>query len=270
MEAAWRSTDSAGPQMLRGYITLALVGALMITADALQRIVLMPLAWVVPGIRRRVMSPWIRGLSWATMSLLKTAGGARFDIPATIPGAADVLVLMNHQSLLDIPVALRCFSYGSPLMVARRRWARGIPLVSHILRFFGHPLVDPGRFSRTNMERLARTARTVNNSLLIYPEGTRTRDGNIQRFRHSGSKALLGAKRWRVYLLVVDGLWETAKLPDFLRNVSKVHARVCSLGPFTAPDASSELDGFLEEMREKMCATLTAMRRLRPLEESLQ
>jgi 1-acyl-sn-glycerol-3-phosphate acyltransferase len=95
---------------------------------------------------------------------------------------------------------------------------------------------------------------------VIFPEGHRTRDGDIGPWREGGLRAILGARRWTVYLLVADGYWRSARMVDFLENVSTVHGRTVALGPFEGPEPGVDPEPFIDEMRGRMVEALAAVR----------
>jgi 1-acyl-sn-glycerol-3-phosphate acyltransferase len=161
---------------------------------------------------------------------------------------------------MDLPVAFKCLERGVPRVVTRKRYGRGIPLISHMLRLYGHPLVDPGRSSREEILALAETAAASRWPLLLFPEGHRTRDGSILPFKRAGLQAILARRRWTVYVVVVDGLRRAARFRDFVHHVSGIRGRVESVGPFTPPEREEDLDAFIDEMREVMVRKLGEIR----------
>jgi 1-acyl-sn-glycerol-3-phosphate acyltransferase len=193
--------------------------------------------------------------------LVRGIGRARIDVQPVIPCRGGVIMVMNHQSVIDIPVAVTCVPPGYPRIVARARYGRGIPLVSHMLSLYGHILVQPGKTRRQELDALSETARASMHPILIFPEGHRTRDGEIRPFKRGGLEAILSAREWTVYVLVIDGFYRVARLPHFIRHLSHVRGRVEAVGPF-------EYDGrgrvnheeFIDELQRVMCAKLADMR----------
>jgi 1-acyl-sn-glycerol-3-phosphate acyltransferase len=114
--------------------------------------------------------------------------------------------------------------------------------------------------TRDDVEALADTARTSEQPLVVFPEGHRTRDGEIRPFKRTGVRAILHGRPWTVYVLVVDGLWSCAQLSDFVRGVSSVRARLESLGPFEFPGPGGDADAFLEDVRAHMTSKLREIR----------
>jgi 1-acyl-sn-glycerol-3-phosphate acyltransferase len=158
-------------------------------------------------------------------------------------------------------VAVRCLGGSAIQFVTRRRYARGIPLVSHMLRLYESPLVDPGNPGRGQLLALREAAGRNAFPWLIFPEGSRTKDGSIGPFKKAGLRAILSARRWSVHLVVTDGFWRCGRLRDFARNVRSVRALVECVGPFVSPSAEGQLDDFIEDLRRRMCSRLDEMRR---------
>ncbi len=244
----------------RGVFSLFLVGVFLLTGDLVQRTIIVPLVWFFPSSRGRVLRRWIRWLSAISVWLPRHVGGADIDIRARIAADPGTLILMNNQSLLVIPVAYEVKKGGYAFAVTRARYGRKIPLVSPLLRFDNHPLVDPGRGGAAQLERLRKVAATTTHPMLIYPEGSRTRDGEIRPFRTAGLEAILGARRWNVHVVVVDGFWRCAKLVDYIHNISSVRARIESTGPFPSPGPEEDVAAFIVRMRDLMCDKLHEMR----------
>jgi 1-acyl-sn-glycerol-3-phosphate acyltransferase len=246
---------------LTGITTLVLSGAFFLLTDILTRIAVAPLVYLRPESRTRILGAWARWVSGTLVGMIRVVGRAHLDVQPRIASRGGVLIVMNHQSVIDIPVAFLCVSPGYPRMVARARYGRGIPLVSHMLSFYGHILVQPGRMGRPELDGLTETARASTLPILIYPEGHRTRDGEISPWKRAGLDAFLSARDWTVYVMVIDGLWRVARLPDFIRNLSHVRARVEVAGPFEYDGRNRENhDEFVEGLRRAMCDKLAEMR----------
>jgi 1-acyl-sn-glycerol-3-phosphate acyltransferase len=244
---------------LRGVLTLALVGVLFVALDLAERLIVVPLLRVRPAARERILGSWMRLVANLTLSVVAVSG-ARVELPARISCKRPTLLVMNHQSLLDIPAAVACLDRGPLRFVTRRSYARGIPLVSHMLRLYDCPLVDPRRPSREEVASLQKTSETTSSPLLIFPEGSRTRDGSIGPFKRAGLRAILGARDWSVYLVVGDGFWRCGALRDFARNVGGIRGRVTWVGPLLPPRESERLDEFIVTMQDRMSFILNEMR----------
>jgi 1-acyl-sn-glycerol-3-phosphate acyltransferase len=165
---------------------------------------------------------------------------------------------MNHQSL-DIPVvALTCPTVS--LAVTHYRYAR-IPLVSYMIRMMHGIPVYPGRTGPDELARLAEVARTTEHPIVLYPEGHRTRDGEVGPWKRGALDAFLSARAWTVHVVAVDGLWKSARIPDFIRTMTRIHCRLETAAVFEYDGRGRESQReFVERMRAAMCDRLSAMR----------
>jgi 1-acyl-sn-glycerol-3-phosphate acyltransferase len=130
--------------------------------------------------------------------------------PAIEPGRGYV-VISNHQSMFDIALIGGLLFTNYPKYVAKRELGRWIPSISLNLRWGGNALID--RSDRAQaveaIRAMAETAQRRDVSVVIFPEGSRSRDGRLKRFRQAGSEALLdAADRLAVVPAAIDGSWQ--------------------------------------------------------------
>jgi len=246
---------------LTGVTTLLLLGLAFVLADIVMLVVLIPWVRLRPASRPRVLSRFARLIVRFILAVLRGVGRAKINVQPAIPAHGGVLMVMNHQSIIDIPVAVASVVSGCPRMVTHARYGRGIPLVSHMISLYGHIPVQPGRMGRSELDALAGIARATTLPILIFPEGHRTRDGEIRPWKRAGLDTFLSAREWEVYVVVVDGLWRVARLTDFVRNLARVQCRTAVVGPlrYDGRDRESH-DAFVDELRRVMCAKLDELR----------
>jgi 1-acyl-sn-glycerol-3-phosphate acyltransferase len=229
----------------------------------LQRLVIFPMAWLSPASAPRLFASWVRLQARITLRLLRVLGGVRVRVDGRIPPES-CLVIMNHQSIIDIPIALSMMPGPLPLIPGRRRYARGIPGVSAYLRSAGNPLVSQKREHRkADLAGILAAANRVEAgeaSLLIFPEGHRTRDGEILPFMPGGLQVTLSRTQRPVYCIVGDGMWKSRTVKDTFLNLATVRARARVLGPFHPPADKTEIPAFVDRVRSEMVATLAQMR----------
>ena len=252
---------------LRGYVALAVVCLALVVLDPVQRLVIAPWARLVPQRRIPLFTRWQRFMARVVLGPVKTIGGAKIPEFPHVPGGPGVLIVMNHQSVLDIPLVVASVHDAYPRIVTRKRYLRWIPLISHMVRLYQYPVVDPrantGEAKRM-LESIAKAAATSDVPLAIFPEGTRSRNGDIGRFRSTGLKLILAQRAWTVYVLVADGFWQRAKMKHFLGGMSAIEGRVTMQGPFRWSDPTTDPDPFIEELRNRMVTRLAEMRAVTP------
>ena len=85
----------------------------------------------------------------------------------------------------------------------------------------------------------------------------------LNKFEKRGAlDAFLSARAWTVHVVVLDGLWEAARLPSFVRTLTRVRCRVATADVFDYDGrARVSHDEVVERMRAAMCAKLSEMRR---------
>jgi 1-acyl-sn-glycerol-3-phosphate acyltransferase len=118
--------------------------------------------------------------AWAWLILKTTGvrvtviGGDRLDPQASYVFAS------NHQSIYDIPIAFAALP--QQLRIVAKASLGTFPFLGWHLQRTGHLLVDrskPGAGIVKKMARLIQGSR----SLIVFPEGTRSRTGALGRFR---------------------------------------------------------------------------------------
>jgi 1-acyl-sn-glycerol-3-phosphate acyltransferase len=248
---------------LRGYVTIGLIGGLLLLGDPIQRVVIAGLVRLFPAKRLAILSWWERFLANYVIGTTRIFGGAHIATPPSLPGQEGVLVLMNHQSVLDIPLVVSALEPHHPRIITRARYTRGKPVISHMIRLYQYPVVEPRANSRKQIDAIAENARTSPVPMMIFPEGTRTKDGEIGPWKEGGLRAILAVRRWTVYVLVADGYWRSARLVDFIKNVSTIDGRSVAVGPFDSPEPGADPEPFIAEMREHMVAALASLRERR-------
>jgi len=204
-------------------------------------------------------------MAWLVTRPVEVIGGAVIPRPLRlVPTKPGVLVIMNHQSLFDIPIAVQAVADGYPRIVTRARYGRFVPLISHMVRLYQHPVIDPSADPggiRQALDQLQRVAVETDVPLVVFPEGTRTKNGEIGRFKLGALARILAARPWTVYVFVADGFWRAAKYKDFLRGVSQIDGRVEHVTTVEWTDPESDPVPFLNDVREVMVKRLAAMRR---------
>lgn len=119
--------------------------------------------------------------AWSWLILVTT--GVRVEVRGLehlTPGATYVFVA-NHQSIYDIPVLFASLPFQLRI-IAKESLGR-FPFLGWHLRRTGHMLVDRRRPDRHGIFRWAASLPSRGLSLIVFPEGTRSRDGLVAPFK---------------------------------------------------------------------------------------
>lgn len=237
---------------IRGILTVATASSALLVGEVIQRTLVVAALRLFPSRRESILARWQQALARIMLGSARIVGGAHYGEIPRIPGGPGTLVLMNHQSVMDIPLVVRAMRNGYPRIVTRVRYAHGKPLISHMIRLYQYPTVDPGATVRSSLDDLRKQTASSPVPVVIFPEGSRTRDGELGKFRRMGLRSILGGRSWQVWIVAIDGWWEVGHLTDFLNNVSKVNGRMAVVGPFTSPEPGESVGAFIAEMEQRM------------------
>jgi 1-acyl-sn-glycerol-3-phosphate acyltransferase len=233
--------------------------------DLGQRLVIWPAVWLFPVKRRAIVRRWLRFLAKGSLWISRVFGGVRVTYEGT-PPAESCLLVMNHQSLLDITIAVQAAEGPQAVIPTRERYGHGIPGISSLTKLGRFPLVtQQPRPSKAEVAALLGAAKDLANgetTLIIYPEGHRTTDGSILPFMRSGLKLLLSRAHRPIYYIVSDGLAHARTLDEMVHSFANSKVNVVIRGPFPPP-AKENIDAFIDDLHARMTATLAEMRGVR-------
>jgi 1-acyl-sn-glycerol-3-phosphate acyltransferase len=198
-----------------GWITIALL-VLLLTRST----------YIPLGLSRWVWAPGILAIGpWR----VEVEGGEGLDWTRPYFFAA------NHQSFLDIPVLFRALPL--PLHFVVKDELRKAPFLGWYVAAMGMIFVD-----RANPERAARSVKRAasavrsGKAMMIFPEGTRSADGRLRRFKSGGFAAAIDAGIPVVPIAIDGTLRAFPPAGAFKIRWSRLRVRI------GAPIESAELD----------------------------
>lgn len=235
---------------------------LLLIAGPIQRFIVWPIVALFPGTRAPLAGRWLRLQGRVVLWLARLTAGVRVHFEGTLPDEP-IVVVMNHQSVLDIPVALTLFHGSGPLFPTRDRYQWYIPVVSPICRILRFPFITQ-RAATLEQDLLALSiaadrVASGEMSLLIYAEGHRSRDGRIGPFMRRGPRLILSQAKRPVYIIVADGMWGARTITDALVGLAGSRVRVSIVGPFTPPSPEHASE-FLDHLHDAMVSALAELR----------
>ncbi len=139
-----------------------------------------------------------------------------------IPNDRPLIIVTNHQSLNDIPTISWYLRKNHPKFVSKKELGKGIPSVSFNLRHSGSALIDRNnpKQALTVLKNLGQYIEKNNYSAVIFPEGTRSRDGKPKRFSENGLKMLVKyAPNAVVVPITINNSWQFLKYGGYPMEV---------------------------------------------------
>lgn len=111
-----------------------------------------------------------------------------FNNPHNIPTDKPLIVVANHQSTYDIPPIMWYLRKHHIKFVSKKELGKGIPSVSYNLRHGGSVLIDRKnpRQALPDMMKFGEYIEKTNRAAVIFPEGTRSKDGTPKAFKTKG------------------------------------------------------------------------------------
>lgn len=152
--------------------------------------------------------------------------GATFKISGRelIPEGVPIIFVANHQSLYDIIGIIWFLRKFHPKFVSKKELGSGVPSVSFNLRHGGSVLIDRKEPKQAIplIKGLAEYIEKHTRSAVIFPEGTRSRDGKPKQFAQSGLKILcINAPSAHIVPISINNSWKFVKFGFFPFGLGK-------------------------------------------------
>jgi len=146
---------------------------------------------------------------------LKLTALSAYEVKGSFSDAAlPVVVISNHQSMFDIPFLCVALSRLRLRFVAKTELAAKIPGISIALRNGEHALIDRADPDQAmpELDRAAKLSKQDGFALVVFPEGTRSRNGNLRQFKSGGVARIVETLGEAVLLPVaIKGSWRIAR-----------------------------------------------------------
>jgi len=145
-----------------------------------------------------VVAAWARLPFWLVGRRLHVIGGDRLD------PSRRYLVVANHASMYDVPAL---FAVLPGMAIMGREYLVHIPLIGYFLRAIRYIPVDTGSL-RKAAEAVREAIRRTHEGLSVgmFPEGTRTTDGEVQLLR-PGFLRIMREGKLDLLPVRIDGTW---------------------------------------------------------------
>jgi len=110
-------------------------------------------------------------------------------------GDSPIIIVANHQSFYDIPITAHLFRKNNVKFVAKASLGKRLPTISYNLKYGGSALIDRSNGGQAvrALFKLGQHIQEHRFAACIYPEGTRSPNGQVQNFQKAGLQTLLRA-----------------------------------------------------------------------------
>ncbi len=178
-----------------------------------------PLQWIGLKISRNSHQKVVDVMNWVLVkSLLILGVPVHFKNNYNLPKKQTIIFVSNHQSMFDIPPIIWYLKEHYPKFVSKIELGKGIPSISFNLRHGGACLINR-KDKNQSVGALNDFAKRIHNNIwsaVIFPEGTRSRNGQPKSFSKGGLKTIINHNP-NAYIvpLTVNNSWKIFKYGKF-------------------------------------------------------
>jgi 1-acyl-sn-glycerol-3-phosphate acyltransferase len=146
--------------------------------------------------------------------------GTRYNFEGfeNIPDKKPLIIVANHQSLFDIIPMIWFLRKCHPKFISKKELGKGIPSVSYNLRNGGSALINR-KDPKQALPEIKRVAEYINKnsySVVIFPEGTRSKTGEPKPFSVNGLKMLYKFAPEAYFLpITINNSWKMTRFGQF-------------------------------------------------------
>ncbi len=146
--------------------------------------------------------------------------GTRYEIKGMdrLPKDIPLIIAANHQSLYDITTISWFMRKTHPKFISKIELGKGIPSISYNLNHGGSVLIDrkDPKQSLSAIKNIAQYIETNKRTVVIFPEGTRSKTGKPRKFAENGLKILCKyAPSAYVAPVTINNSWKMTRWGSF-------------------------------------------------------
>lgn len=158
-----------------------------------------------PSISRYIGRLWVVHLLWMGGVKIVVEGLEKLDI------SKRYVFISNHQSALDIPVIIAGLKHYVSFIAKKELFM--IPFFGWSISAMGHICIDRSnpRKARSSLDKAVEHLKKLNTSLILFPEGTRSLDGQLGEFKQGSFALALQAGVQMVPLTIKDAMLRLPK-----------------------------------------------------------
>ena len=207
---------------LLGYV----FSPLFYLAFFLSLVVFHPIQWVCYrffGYRAHKISVDILNF-FLTYSDLFLLSSVSFKNEQKLPTDRPIIFVSNHQSMYDIPALIWFLRKYHVKFISKIELTKGIPSISFNLKYGGGANIDrkDSKQAISEIIKLGRRMKDNNWSTMIFPEGTRSKDGHLKPFQVGGIATLLKVvPNALIVPIAIENSWKIVKYGTYPLRVGE-------------------------------------------------
>ena len=145
-----------------------------------------------------------------------------------------IIFVCNHQSTFEIPILIWFLRKFEARFVGKKELGYNIPSVSYYLKNGGSVLIDRKQpeDALQKIDSFCDKVKKNNWSIVIFPEGTRSKDGTPKKFRKKGLKLILN-KIPNAEIIPISinnsykfNQWNGFPIPIFIKLIFNLHESI--------------------------------------------
>ena len=211
-----RTRQNLPPITLRGLLNTLLTYFLFVTGSFFLTIAGLVL-WLIPFQRKQARLLFHKLLGSFARALIFIGIKINWEIMKEVPQvfSKPSIIIANHSSFLDI---LLTVMLHPKLVLFTNKWVWNSPVFGGVVRLAGYLTVE-NDFEKN----LKRCGSLINDgySIVIFPEGTRSSNGEIRRF-HKGAFLIAEKLQVDIQPLLIYGAWNTVRKNQLYVSENKV------------------------------------------------
>ena len=179
-----------------------------------------PIQWFCKNVfgyqAHKISVDWLQFFIMRSLNVLGTT--FYFTNPYTIEKDTPLIIVANHQSMYDIPPLIWYMRKHHVKFISKKELGKGIPSVSYNLRHGGSVLINrkDALGSIKAIEDFAKRIEKNKWAAVIFPEGTRSRDGKPKKFKTKGLLTMIKhAPNALIVPVTINNSWKTLKYGKF-------------------------------------------------------
>ncbi len=174
-----------------------------------------------------------------------------------IPANEPVIFVSNHQSMMDIKLALACIPVN--ISFISKDTVFKVPVLGAYMRASGHIPIKRGEDRQAYATLLTAIKKlTERKSLVVFPEGTRSEDGQLGEFKRGISLIILKSGK-RVVPMAIQGSNQFMPKRGWLSHPEKRFVRISFGKPITFDSSRYDRDYTIQvtnTLREEVLAQM--------------